>query len=547
MLSKRWEVMFFLFTGATIAYVLRVNMSVCAPEMKDELGWTETQKGLTLSAFFWGYSVGQVPASLVAEKLGSKTTFGFAILAPSILTLLVPLAANISFNTLLAIRALIGLAAAATFPSIYHFYPRWVPAAEKTKMISFSHSGMYVGEVLGFALAGALVERNFKLGDGNNVHGYSTVFYISGVMGILWFPFFFWRVYDTPEEHPSISPEEVLLIREGVYSSLDSDDNNENDDLGNPLVTQDSGSICTSTASDAESRLRRRSKSSSFSRAMAEGLTGPNLEGGISQNSLPEDHSDSSRHDNSSGKRSRASKFNYDEIPWGEIFSNPVALTLFLNMFTYGWIGYMVLTELPSYLTDVLGYDLEDAGFLSVVPYVANFFSVMVFGWLFDYVQVERGWQVRQVRQWAQRTALFGASGFLVLAGFMTMPGLAFACMVAALWFFGAIQCGISCAYLEAAPRFSTIMNTIGNMMGAIAGLIVPLVVSIFTNTFEAKAGWRITFFFTGALSCLALLCWRIFITSELVPALNTPKTRNVSSALDKESDTKNAFLQASN
>ena len=32
---------------------------------------------------------GQVPASLVAERLGSKTTFGFAILAPSILTLLV--------------------------------------------------------------------------------------------------------------------------------------------------------------------------------------------------------------------------------------------------------------------------------------------------------------------------------------------------------------------------------------------------------------------------------------------------------------------------
>ena len=179
-----------------------------------------------------------------------------------------------------------------------------------------------------------------------------------------------------------------MLLLAGVYSSLDSDDNNENDDLGNPLVTQDSGSIYTSTASDAESRLRRRSKSSSFSRAMAEGLTGPNLEGGISQNSLPEDHSDSSCHDNSSGKRSRASKFNYDEIPWGEIFSNPVALTLFLNMFTYGWIGYMVLTELPSYLTDVLGYDLEDAGFLSVVPYVANFFSVMVFGWLFDYVQV---------------------------------------------------------------------------------------------------------------------------------------------------------------
>ena len=136
MLSKRWEVMLFLFTGATIAYTLRVNMSICAQKMKDDLGWSESQKGLVLSAFFWGYSFGQIPASLLAEKLGSKTTFGFAILVPCVLTLLVPLAAKTSFSSILAIRALIGLSQAATFPSIYHFYPRWVPKAEKTKMIS---------------------------------------------------------------------------------------------------------------------------------------------------------------------------------------------------------------------------------------------------------------------------------------------------------------------------------------------------------------------------------------------------------------------------
>jgi MFS family permease len=99
--------------------------------------------------------------------------------------------------------------------------------------------------------------------------------------------------------------------------------------------------------------------------------------------------------------------------------------------------------------------------------------------------------------------------------------------MVIALWFFGAIQCGISCAYLDAAPVFSTIMNTIGNMMGAIAGLLVPLAVSMFTNTFDDKAGWRITFFFTASLSASALVLWKVFITSEIVPALNTPIKRD--------------------
>jgi hypothetical protein len=119
------------------------------------------------------------------------------------------------------------------------------------------------------------------------------------------------------------------------------------------------------------------------------------------------------------------------------------------------------------------------------------------------------------------------------------VSGLAFTCMVVALWFFGAIQCGISCAYLDAAPVFSTIMNTIGNMMGAIAGLLVPLVVSMFTNTFDAKAGWRITFFFTASLCLVALTCWKIFIDSEIVPALNTPKPKAGGAASYDDGDRK--------
>lgn len=95
------------------------------------------------------------------------------------------------------------------------------------------------------------------------------------------------------------------------------------------------------------------------------GLTGPNLEGGVAcddeVNPLPASSDGSHREDNveedveetTSGPRKKG--YSYDEIPWAVIFSNPVSLTLFFNMFTYGWIGYMVLTELPSYLTDVLG------------------------------------------------------------------------------------------------------------------------------------------------------------------------------------------------
>ena len=47
-LSKRWEMAILLHSGIAIVYALRVNMSVAAQDMRDELNWTEYQKGLAL-------------------------------------------------------------------------------------------------------------------------------------------------------------------------------------------------------------------------------------------------------------------------------------------------------------------------------------------------------------------------------------------------------------------------------------------------------------------------------------------------------------------
>lgn len=45
-LSKRWEAAWLLHSGIVVVYCLRVNMSVAAQDMRDELDWTEYEKGL---------------------------------------------------------------------------------------------------------------------------------------------------------------------------------------------------------------------------------------------------------------------------------------------------------------------------------------------------------------------------------------------------------------------------------------------------------------------------------------------------------------------
>jgi sugar phosphate permease len=65
--SRRWEMIFLLCSGVAINYTLRVNISVAAPSMKEELNWNEKDRGYVLSAFYWGYALGQVPSSKLAQ------------------------------------------------------------------------------------------------------------------------------------------------------------------------------------------------------------------------------------------------------------------------------------------------------------------------------------------------------------------------------------------------------------------------------------------------------------------------------------------------
>ena len=50
---------------------------------------------------------------------------------------------------------------------------------------------------------------------GHTIKGWEVVFYVFGAIGILWFPAFYWCVYDNPDDHPGCCDEEVALIKEG--------------------------------------------------------------------------------------------------------------------------------------------------------------------------------------------------------------------------------------------------------------------------------------------------------------------------------------------
>lgn len=74
-----------------------------------EFDWSQSQKGLVLSSFFYGYITTQFIGGYVASKIGGNIIFGAGIGMTAILTLLTPLAAKAGIGYLVAIRVVEGV------------------------------------------------------------------------------------------------------------------------------------------------------------------------------------------------------------------------------------------------------------------------------------------------------------------------------------------------------------------------------------------------------------------------------------------------------
>src|ERR1700710_2451586 len=62
--NRRWGV------GVLVNYLDRISISVAAPQLQKELDLSAGQIGLLLSAFFWSYSLAQLPSGMLLDRFG---------------------------------------------------------------------------------------------------------------------------------------------------------------------------------------------------------------------------------------------------------------------------------------------------------------------------------------------------------------------------------------------------------------------------------------------------------------------------------------------
>src|SRR6478735_2869654 len=168
----RWWLAFLFFLIGLIAYMDRSNISIIAKPMMEDLNMNKVQFGMLASLFSLGYALTQIPAGIIAERIGARKIVLFAV------------------------------GEGPMYPGNAVFNTYWFPKQEKGRAASALLAGSYFGPVIAPVLTVAIFQT----------WGWEAVFYIFAGLGLV--AALSWYVVgrDKPEDHPFVNRQELKMI-----------------------------------------------------------------------------------------------------------------------------------------------------------------------------------------------------------------------------------------------------------------------------------------------------------------------------------------------
>nr|CAB3457840.1 unnamed protein product [Digitaria exilis] len=149
-LAERYK----LIGATSLAFVIcnmdKVNLSVAIIPMSHQYGWNSSTAGLVQSSFFWGYALSQLPGGWLAKLFGGRKVLEIGVVVWSLATAIIPAVAGFMPGLVLS-RILVG-----------------------------------IGEGVSPSAATDLIARLLFAPPIIQNLGWESVFYIFGLLGIIW-------------------------------------------------------------------------------------------------------------------------------------------------------------------------------------------------------------------------------------------------------------------------------------------------------------------------------------------------------------------------
>ncbi|KAH8250024.1 hypothetical protein KR026_003984 [Drosophila bipectinata] len=170
-----------------------------------DLSWTRNQELTFPGIYYYGYVVSIFLSGYLADRCSSKRIFILSIILTALVYILLPFTAHYSFEAAAVNLVICGFLAGGGNPALYKLFVIWAHPTERTSLIAFAYSGILIGSLTVYPLAGFLSEFSWEL-----------PFYVIGCASLIFGILCIWLIYDNLDQHPRITKKELEYLQQGV-------------------------------------------------------------------------------------------------------------------------------------------------------------------------------------------------------------------------------------------------------------------------------------------------------------------------------------------
>jgi len=172
--SRRWAIVGLLFTASLINYFDRATISFALPLISKELSLGPEAKGVLLSAFFWSYTLMQIPMGLLADRVNLRWLYAGAFTLWSMAQGLMGLSTGLA--SLIALRVLLGVGESIYLPGGSKIVSLLFPPAQRALPNGLFDAGTRTGLVVEGVLVPYMLTH----------YGWRVSFSAVGFAALLW-------------------------------------------------------------------------------------------------------------------------------------------------------------------------------------------------------------------------------------------------------------------------------------------------------------------------------------------------------------------------
>jgi MFS family permease len=199
-ISPSSQVLIILCLMYLVMYIDRVNIATVAPRMTADLGFSNTEFGLAISAFSYPYALFQLIGGWVSDRFGPRRALMLSGLVVCVATICTGLVGGL--GSLIAARVVLGFGEGSAFPTATRALSVWMPRAHWGFAQGITHSASRLGNALTPPLIVGLMAYTSWRGS----------FVALGLLGLVWVALWWWVFRDDPRKHKSITAGELARL-----------------------------------------------------------------------------------------------------------------------------------------------------------------------------------------------------------------------------------------------------------------------------------------------------------------------------------------------